>query len=184
MENKSFLNSFKLHHLFYVANMITIGRILLAIPLYLTLKTHNLKFVLVIVVLGILSDYMDGYFARKRNEVSEFGKILDPIADKIIIITTTLALMSDYGLPAWLGLTIIIRDIIIIIGSVFLSTRIKMVNPSNIIGKITVNVIAFTLIFYMFRLEMLIPAATWISLLFILISLVSYLIDGIKKYRL
>jgi len=183
MKNRSILQSVQLKHFGYVANLITMGRILLAVPVYMSLRAHNLKLLVLLVAIGILSDYMDGYFARKRNEVSELGKVLDPLADKVMIILTALALMIDYRLPLWLGWTIIIRDILIVIGSVFVSSKIKVVNPSNWMGKITVNIIAFTLIFYMFEITLLIPLFKWLSLVFIVVSLISYMIEGLKKLK-
>ena len=174
---------FQWNHFLYISNLVTICRIFLALPVYWTLRAHNLTLLFFLVLIGVASDYLDGYLARSRNQVSELGKILDPLADKTVIIFTALALMADYGLPGWLGWTIIIRDVLIIIGSFFLSAKIKVVNPSNWMGKITVNVIAFTLIFYMFEINILIPTFTWLSLAFIIISLISYSIEGIKKLK-
>ncbi len=173
--------SIKFNHFFFYSNLLSLLRMSLTVPIYGALKRHNLFAFVGLLLFGVVTDFLDGLVARKRNEISELGKILDPLADKVIIALSSLALMSDYGLPKWLGLSIIGRDILIIIGSVFLSSKIQRVNPSNIVGKITVNIIAATLLSYVFDITILKPVFIKLSILFIVISLIGYIYDGIVK---
>ena len=139
-----------------------------------------------------LTDVLDGYFARKRNEVSELGKIVDPLADKISIITISLIMVLTGIIPLWFFLVIMSRDILILSGGLYIKRKTGIVLQSNIIGKWTVFVIGFTLMnmliithflsqstnnFFLYHIEKL--ELYWkflilISMVMIVISIVSY----------
>ncbi len=126
-----------------IPNYISIFRLLLAIPFYFLLQNIQTDFyyryyILTLIFIASASDLLDGFFARKLNQISEFGKIIDPLADKvlIILIVTQLYMLNEIiGLYFWI---IITRDIIIFVGGIFVSKKIGKVLPSNMIGKITV----------------------------------------------
>jgi CDP-diacylglycerol--glycerol-3-phosphate 3-phosphatidyltransferase len=126
-----------------IPNYISIFRLLLAIPFYFLLQNIQTDFyyryyILILIFIASASDLLDGFLARKLNQISEFGKIIDPLADKVLIImiVTQLYLMNEIiGLYFWI---IITRDIIIFVGGIFVSKKIGKVLPSNMIGKITV----------------------------------------------
>lgn len=67
------------------------------------------------IIFGLLSgtDALDGYLARSRNEVTDFGKFVDPLADKILVVAALLCLVEMNTLPAWIALIILIREFII-----------------------------------------------------------------------
>jgi cardiolipin synthase len=126
-----------------IPNYISIFRLLLAIPFYFLLQNIQMDFyyryyILTLIFIASASDLLDGFLARKLNQISEFGKIIDPLADKvlIILIVTQLYMLNEIiGLYFWI---IITRDIIIFVGGIFVSKKIGKVLPSNMIGKITV----------------------------------------------
>lgn len=133
-----------------LANRITTFRILLipffiAAILYYGEAMPNLRFAaLFIFSLACFTDAIDGGIARSRGQVTELGIILDPIADKLLIVSAFIALSvvksipQDFRIPAWAVLIVISRDIIIVIGSViiyFLKGNIA-IKPSGL-GKIT-----------------------------------------------
>lgn len=64
-------------------------------------------------LVAVLTDMLDGYLARKRSEVTPFGKFLDPVADKILIISALILLVSEGRVPAWIAIIIIGRDFIV-----------------------------------------------------------------------
>jgi CDP-diacylglycerol--glycerol-3-phosphate 3-phosphatidyltransferase len=99
------------------------------------------------IVIIWISDLLDGYFARKLNQVSELGKILDPLADKIFIISIGIILLIQNIIPLWFVIVIIVRDIIIFSGGTYLKYSKKIVPVSNWIGKISVFIIGCTLVF-------------------------------------
>jgi CDP-diacylglycerol--glycerol-3-phosphate 3-phosphatidyltransferase len=110
------------------ANKITILRILL-IPFFVVeliyyVRTgneiHRLLAILSFAITAIL-DGVDGYIARRYNQISELGKILDPLADKLLLVSGIIALSFDHGnflgqIPLWLTGTIIGRDLLILVG--------------------------------------------------------------------
>lgn len=103
-----------------IPNTITTIRILI-IPGFVTALVYNrLRYALLLFVIASLSDALDGLLARMTNQQTKLGAFLDPLADKILLITSFI-LLSVYGwLPRWLTITVISRDIIVVLGWVLL----------------------------------------------------------------
>jgi CDP-diacylglycerol--glycerol-3-phosphate 3-phosphatidyltransferase len=99
-------------------NVLTLLRILLAPVLVVALLdgTSNGD-LLAAIVFGVasLTDAMDGYLARSRNAITTFGKLMDPIADKLLIIAALVALVSQHRLAAWVAMVIIARELTVTI---------------------------------------------------------------------
>ena len=72
---------------------------------------------------GAWTDFFDGYIARRTNQVSELGKILDPIADRVLIVALAIALLAADVLPWWLALAIILRDVLIAVAAPLLERK-------------------------------------------------------------
>ena len=99
-----------------IANKLTLSRIALTAFFMIFLFSKGLTFkVLALVTFAVATwtDFMDGYFAKKRNEISDFGKFMDPIADKVLIISAFLAFVEMKLIPAWIVLVIVLREFII-----------------------------------------------------------------------
>ena len=110
----------KKSEIFTVSNILSLSRIFLAIPIYIFIAKSETEILLAVLLIAIITDYLDGYFARKFNEITELGKILDPFADKICTTTGFIALTIFQGFPLWITALIILRDIIILLGSIFI----------------------------------------------------------------
>jgi nicotinamide-nucleotide amidase len=99
------------------ANMITLARIVL-IPVFLVFLLGRMPnwgpwiAAVVFTLLGI-TDAVDGYVARTRNEVTTFGKFIDPLADKLLVTAALVALVDLGTLPAWIAIVIISRELIV-----------------------------------------------------------------------
>lgn len=103
--------------------------------------------------LAAVSDVVDGWVARARNEVSELGKIIDPLADKIVIIAALFGLAMAWGLPYWLVILYLVKELIQILTGAFLFGKLKRVIPSNRWGK--AGTFAFFLGFGLFFIQRL-----------------------------
>lgn len=173
--------------IFTISNFLSISRILLLPFILVILKedssTKNNLILLLLIGLAILTDYLDGFFARKLNQISVVGKVLDPIADKICISATVIFLTLYKDFPTWLAVIIVGRDILIIFAGIFLVTKINKVVASNIIGKNTVFFLSLLIVAYIFEIEMAKLPLTIISMIFILLSLVSYTLRLVKSFR-
>lgn len=135
------------HEILYVSNLITISRLfLLTYTVYFLLSDLYFASVIFIVLIWF-SDLLDGYAARKRNEVSELGKIIDPVADKICIMAICIVLLMKHLVPVWFIIVLIMRDITILTGGLYLKKSRNLVLQSNIAGKISVFIIGLTLMF-------------------------------------
>lgn len=109
-----------------LANKITISRIILT-PLFITAIVYSrTDIALVFFTLAIISDGLDGFIARTRNEKTLLGTILDPVADKILLISAFICLSlvntlpPGLRLPAYVPIIVISRDAIIVLGSIII----------------------------------------------------------------
>jgi CDP-diacylglycerol--glycerol-3-phosphate 3-phosphatidyltransferase len=122
-----------------------------------------------------LSDLADGYLARKFNQITEFGKIIDPLADKVCIGLIVLSLVQQGDLPIWYVGIVIGRDLIILTAGAYLSSKIKFVLPSNKLGKYTVTSIALVIALAMLKAKgLLLNLFIYISVIMIFASLYVY----------
>jgi CDP-diacylglycerol--glycerol-3-phosphate 3-phosphatidyltransferase len=131
--------------------------------------------VLLMIVIVMFTDFADGYFARKFNQITMLGKVLDPLADKIVVAGGFIALTLYQDFPWWITVVIITRDFFIIIGSVVIFSHKKYVVPSNVTGKITVTFISLLAFFYLINIKLFVLPLTILVFIMIIISAVNYL---------
>ena len=98
-----------------------------------------------------ITDLLDGYLARKLNQVSELGKIIDPLADKIAVGAIAILMFINGLIPLWFIAVVLIRDILILAFGLILKSRKKIVLMSNYPGKIAVFTIGLALVFSIFK---------------------------------
>ena len=99
-------------------NAICIGRMLLIVPIALALHRGAYNLALGLFVVAGMSDALDGYLAKRFGWTSELGGILDPLADKLLLITMFVVLTLAGQIPVWLAATVIGRDVLIVGGAV------------------------------------------------------------------
>lgn len=98
-------------------NFITGVRLILTPVIVYQILFHNYRLGFILLFIAGLTDWADGYFARLQNASSDLGRLFDPIADKILLVSVFTALFLIHRLPWWLALVMITRDIFIFIGS-------------------------------------------------------------------
>ncbi|MFY0697539.1 MAG: CDP-alcohol phosphatidyltransferase family protein [Balneola sp.] len=140
---------------FTLSNLISFSRFLVAIPvIYLHIQNdyqYDATIIVLILYAGI-SDYLDGLVARKTNTVSEVGKMIDPISDKLCAAALFIYTVWLGWVPLWFLILNVFRDSFIMIGSSFIKIKYGKVAMSILSGKIAVNVLAlYWLAVFFFR---------------------------------
>jgi len=123
---------------------------------------------------GSSIDVLDGYIARRFNQTSNLGRILDPLADKVYTITLMLFLVSIKGLPVWYLVIVLIRDIAIIICGLYVMLKKQFISEPTRIGKYTSFSFLPVLLTYTLELGSFALLMLYISLGLIILSVVSY----------
>ncbi len=105
-----------------IPTILTLSRIILIPVFVFTVYQHPL-FGAIVFSIASITDLLDGYLARRSGEVTKFGIVFDPIADKFLVISALIVLVDMERLPAWITITIIVRE--------FLVTGLRMVALSK-----------------------------------------------------
>lgn len=175
--------------MFNLPNSLSLFRLLLAVPLFFTLSQLNdntRDIIIGLVLLAFLTDLMDGFFARKMNQITEFGKIIDPLADKtlVILIVTKLYLLGE--IPSIYLLIIVLRDVIIFTGGILISKKLNKILPSNLLGKITVFSIGMYILSILFGLDptnFIYRFFFYISIILSFASVIAYALRGYEALK-
>jgi cardiolipin synthase len=128
--------------IFTVANQLTMLRLALVPLLLLLALAGEFTWALVVFVVAGLTDALDGYIARHGHQVTQLGAALDPIADKVMVGTTFAVLTWSSAvscpMPLWLTITLIFRDIMLVVGVVVVNLTVgrRLFYPSRL-GKLS-----------------------------------------------
>jgi cardiolipin synthase len=131
-----------------LSNILSITRALLAVPFAVVMLSRSPSsrwWGAAIMVLAALTDKLDGVFARKYGQITEWGKILDPLADKIAVAVVVVVLLALDEIPMWFVIVVLLRDLLIFAGGMYVKASRGVVLQSNEAGKWTVGIIALTL---------------------------------------
>ena len=168
-------------------NILTCLRVLL-IPVFMVLAYQNNMpcdiAALIVYVVACLTDYVDGNLARKNNQVTNFGKFMDPVADKLLVMAALLLFVEDGTIASWM--------VAIILGREFIVSALRMVAASeglviaaNMWGKAKTMITMITLIFLLCPIGpiMLGPVSLqtimiWITVIITAVSGVTYITDN------
>ena len=174
-------------HTMSVPNLLSVSR-LLFLPLichFITLQTKTGSILaLLFLALSGATDFLDGYLARKLDQRSDLGRILDPLLDKFTVGIIMLYLAAYRHLPYWYVMLVIGRDLLILIFAVRLVHRTKTMAESNHLGKWTLGSFLFVITTYIINWNPLKSFALWVSLVLIPATLISYLISSRKLIRI
>lgn len=101
----------------HIPNAICVLRILLVIPIVMSLRSEDFRLALILIFVAGFSDGLDGYLAKTFDWRTRLGGLLDPLADKLLLITVILTLTFMHLTPVWLAAVVIGRDLIIVTGA-------------------------------------------------------------------
>ena len=167
---------------FTASNVLSLLRIVFIIPIVWFIREDNRIWLAVVGFLAIGSDYLDGYLARKLNQITELGKILDPVADKLAIGFGLIALYYFRDFPLWFILLVIGRDVLILLGSLILMDKVRRVTPSNFPGKVAVTLIVLAVVVFIFIDERLFPYLSVAAVIGIVYSFIMYARVFVNNY--
>lgn len=173
--------------IFTKSNLLSFSRLLMAIPFWFlleNLQVPEIRFItLAVCILGAGTDILDGYLARRFNEVTELGKIIDPLADKVVISVIIIKLFILNLIPGYYFYMIIIRDLLILVGGIFIANKLGKVLPSNILGKITVVNIALVILMIILQVgytNIIFRILYILSIILIIVSLSGYAVRAFE----
>ncbi len=170
------------NQLFTLSNFMSFLRIFLAGPIFYYISIHENYIAIGFIFLAIITDWLDGYFARKWNQITTVGKVLDPLADKVCTTAGFLSLTLYQDLPVWISAAIIGRDVIILLASLVVIGRKNIVLSSNIPGKLAVLVISLLGVVYLLNIEILKYPFIVLSAILVLISITNYAIVFFRNF--
>lgn len=159
----------------YPANWLSLFRLVLVAPtVNFLLRPDGERKALLVIAVGMATDAVDGPLARSRGEVSELGKILDPIADKLTLDSVAVAMSVRHHLPWWITYLLLGRDAAIVTGTALIFRESSQVVASNYAGKATTVSLTGALLLYMLDVQPWGRRLLNFTLLPLAISLVEY----------
>lgn len=163
-------------------NCITILRLILVAPIIISLLTQNYYLAFYLFIIAGLSDGLDGFLARQFGWTSQFGAMIDPMADKLLMVLTYLALAYLGHLPVWLVAIVIGRDLIIICGWIIYRCLIEepiysatFISKLNTVAQLLlVTLVIFNQVYGMID-QIIITVFIYVVALLTLLSLLDYI---------
>lgn len=137
-----------------MANVLSLARLVIVLPVtWLIVTEGSLLWILLLVLLAVATDYFDGRVARWSDTVSDWGKVLDPVADKVGGGLVVAALTVHGDLPLWFLVVIISRDLAILAGGEIIRHRTGRIVMSMMSGKVAVTAVSITILATLLRAD-------------------------------
>jgi len=171
----------KFREFLYLSNLLSISRILFTIPICYLIQLNTPEgnvWLLVVALIAGFTDYLDGYFSRRYNQITELGIVLDPIADKISMAGIMIYLILYRDFPLSLTVLLIYRDLLITIGGSMVIRKLGKPIMANMLGKVNTCIISFAGILNMAGI------VNWLYQGALLFSYGSIIISAIIYYRM
>lgn len=163
---------------FTASNLLSISRALLAIPFAMVMLNHSPESRVwggALMIAAALTDKFDGVLARKYSQITEWGKILDPLADKVAVAVVGVVLLILGDIPVWFVVTLVLRDLLIFSGGIYIKAKKGLVLQSNEAGKWTVGIVALSLFLMVLDAQsILIDISIWASVVLLIVSFALY----------
>jgi cardiolipin synthase len=169
-----------MHRYLTISNFLSASRIFIVIPMGYCLVSdfpYHRLWTAGIIVIAVATDLLDGFLARRLHQVTDLGKILDPLADKIGIGIYAVLIAWTGDVPIWFVIFILLRDLFIFSGGIYIQRVKKIIPQSNWPGKIAVSLVALVLFLGTIKISALNPLfgyAIWASVGMMLLSIVTY----------
>lgn len=157
-------------------NIMTVMRLLLLLPIFWCLARQLRLWALFWGAIGIGTDLLDGWAARKFDQASDLGRLLDPVVDKINVLAVTIYMVLSpyYGFPLWYFVVIVIRELAVMTGGWVVVKKRCRILESNVWGKRSAFFTGSMVILFILDWQPWAWILLWISLALTLISTVMY----------
>ncbi len=172
------------------SNLLSLFRLFLAIPLWILFDDFNSQWAPYVIfslcIIVAVTDMLDGYLARKFNEITEMGKIIDPLADKIVVGTIILKIYILGLIPDSYFFMIVGRDLLIFLGGIYVTNKIGKVLPSNKLGKAAVFTIGIVILLIVLKLSwnnIFFLSFYYLSIFLVIASFIGYVYRGIEYIK-
>lgn len=139
------------------------------------------------------SDALDGWVARRFNQSTRLGRSLDPVADKLLVLSAILTLSFvqwNTGLPAWFGFLVVTRDVLIIVGVLYIRAKIGRVEMKPLVSSKICTFLQFSCVCWVLLdfwtvegRHLVLEILIWSAAAFTLLSAWRYLVEGIRQLR-
>jgi len=164
-----------------IPNILSLTRVVLAF-VFAILLFNSYKFTAAgIFLLAVLTDVADGYLARKYNQITVLGKMLDPAADRLLMLLTFLVLLFKHNLPLWLLIVAFSYHLLVIFGWVIVYETRGITINHTFFGKM--NSFFQVLMFFAVIFNFYPKIFFWIVAFSMFISFTNYLIKGLKVIK-
>lgn len=144
---------------------------------------HAHRWAGVIFLLAAITDMLDGKIARKYNKITRLGRVLDPLADKLMTAAALVCIVISDVIPLWIFIVYAAKELAMLIGSIVLYKHIDDVPPSNYLGK-TSTVVFFASCLAMMMFEVPKTAATIVMSCALALTLAAAVVYGLKMLNL
>ena len=175
-------------HMWNVPNALTIFRLILVPVFVLVLRAGHPRWALAIFCTASLTDLLDGYLARKLNQITDFGKLFDPLADKLMVLTA-LFCQGAAGIFPWTAILIVLaKELLMVAGGAFMLGR-GVVVYANYFGKTATVFFMASLILSFFHRELaewgtqLDVILLWVSTGLAILAMAVYAAQAWKQLR-
>lgn len=174
--------------IYSVANLVTMLRLLL-VPLFfsalISRSAHSDLIAVLLYALAASTDWVDGQIARRTNTVTQVGKLLDPLVDRLLLASGVIGLYLIGRLPFWMPAVLVARDLYLLCGSYVLERR-RLLLPVIYLGKVTTAVLlaGFTLLIAGGLYEALLDVGTLLVYVGIALSLATAVVYTVQALRI
>ena len=138
---------------------------------------------IILILIAILLDSLDGYAAHRLNQITNLGRILDPVVDKLSIGCGIVFLLVLREFPLWAALIIFIRDAVILLLVFILIKKRDLITSSNFLGKATVIALAGMILFYIVDLHPHTAVSTYVAVFLVILSGLDYIFSYLRIIR-
>ncbi len=166
-----------------VPNALTLLRILLLPVVVWRFVIGDATGALIAYMAAMLTDALDGIIARKTNQITALGKLLDPIADKLSLVTLLGLFVSSGEIPLWVLAIILFKEVMMVIGG-GVALKHGIVVYALPIGKVTTVTFVLSMVARFMSVLPLADVLLWISVALSMVALVWYAVDLMKKLGL